>query len=408
MTKKHAHTLFWTRLIVWAHALGVASFYLAIWRRTIPSKADRLCVLPNTNSRDPQTDGISPFISVIIPARNEEENIVRCVCSLLEQDYERYEVIVVDDGSTDGTSRILDELAQTHIHRQRLWVLRLRELPTGWAGKPHALHRGVQEAQGDWLLFTDADTWHAPNSLRCALVQAVSEQADLFTLSAEQELPAFWDKTLMPMAYLGISMLYPPRQVNNPQSKIAIANGQYILMRRAVYTIVGGYARPDLRGTLLDDRDLARVVKDNGFRLRFVDSSGLVHVHMYKNLDETWRGWRKNAYLGNRGGLLFVGLQLIGLPMISLMPFLFPLLALVLQKKGILNKRAVALTSVSELVPLLAYRLWLNRMLKIPWYYVFTHPLAGGIFTTILGQSSWRILTGKGVDWRGRTYHTKH
>ncbi len=405
-TKKQLQRVAWIRFFIWLYALGVGAFYLIIWRRTAPNKQDRLHPLLPSDKGERRRDEQTPLISVIVPARNEEENIVRCVSSLLEQDYERYEVIVVDDGSTDKTSSILDELAHTHPNRQRLWVLRLRDLPTGWAGKPHAIHRGVQEAQGDWLLFTDADTWHAPNCLRSAVVQAMQEQADMFTLSAEQELPAFWDRTLMPMAYLGISMLYPPRQVNNPRSKVAVANGQYILIRRAVYEVVGGYARPDLRGTLLDDRDLARVIKETGFRLRFVDGSGLVHVHMYKNLDEIWRGWRKNAYLGNRGGLLFVALQLLGLPMISIGPFLLPLLMLFLKKKLISEQEAV-LISATELAPLLAYRFWLNRMLNVPWYYALTHPLAGGIFTAILGQSSWRVVMGKGVDWRGRDYHTK-
>src|SRR5439155_403194 len=112
------------------------------------------------------------------PARDEELNIRRCVESLLEQDYERYEVIVVDDGSTDGTGRILDEISATHPNRQRLRIVHLNELPKGWAGKPHALHCGTREASGDWLLFTDADTYHTPSALRTALAQAEAEQAD--------------------------------------------------------------------------------------------------------------------------------------------------------------------------------------------------------------------------------------
>jgi chlorobactene glucosyltransferase len=394
------------QLFGWMHALSVAFFYLFIWWRTTPNKDDKVQPLAKKEDGLPT---IGPTVSIIVPARNEEQNIERCVRSLLEQDYEHYEVIAVDDGSTDSTGRILDELAQTHPNGHRLWVLRLRDLPEGWAGKPHAIHRGVQEAQGEWLLFTDADTWHAPNCLRSAITQAIREGADLFTLASEQELPGFWDKTLMPMAYLGISMLYPPRKANDPKSKVAIANGQYILIRRSTYTITGGYARPDLRATLLDDRDLAQIVKQTGFKLRFVDGSGLVRVHMYHSLGETWRGWRKNAYLGNRGGLAFVALQLIGLPMISLMPFLLPLLMLLSGGwRGSRNGRQSLLLAVLELGPLFAYRTWLNRMMGVPWYYTLTHPLAGAIFTGILGQSAWRVLTGKGVDWRGRQYHNRH
>lgn len=402
----------WWRLFLWVHAIGVAGFYLLMLRRTVPHKEDRVHVLPVRDDDTRLFDRLErtvPTVSIIVPARNEEKNILRSVQSLLEQDYEHFEVIAVDDGSTDKTGRILDDLAHKHAHGNRLWVLKLRELPQGWAGKPHAIHRGVQEAQGEWLLFTDADTWHAPNCLRSAVLQAVEENSDLFTMAAEQELPSFWDRALMPMAYLGISMLYPPNLVNDPQSKVAVANGQYLMIRRSVYDLVGGYARPDLRGTLLDDRDLAHVVKENGFRIHFVDGQGLVHVHMYHGLADIWRGWRKNAYLGNRGGLLFTLVQLVGLPFISIAPFLFPLLLWLGRARRSSDARSrnreTSIISALELLPLLAYRTWLNRQMKVPNYYTLTHPLAGAIFTGILGESTWRVLTRKGVDWRGRQYH---
>lgn len=406
MKKTRSRKHFLSRSLLWAHVIGVVGFYLVLWQRTAPNKKDCVKPLPTEDGVVSSSRSAAPTVSIIVPARNEESNIGRCVTSLLEQDYEHYEIIVVDDGSTDATGRILDELTRTHPNRDRLWVLRLRDLPTGWAGKPHALHCGVQEARGEWLLFTDADTWHAPHCLRSAMAQALQEKADLFTMGAEQELPSFWDKVLMPMAYLSISMQYPPKKVNDPNSSVAIANGQYILIRRQVYDIIGGYARPDLRSTLLDDRDLARVVKGNGFRLCFMDGRNLLRVHMYHGLRDTWRGWRKNAYLGSRGGLPFVVLSLIGLPMISIVPFLLPLLALFSgTKKSGISQTEIQLAATAELVPLLAYRTWLNKELEVPWRYTLTHPLAGAIFEGILCQSAWRVLTHKGVDWRGRRYY---
>lgn len=399
----------WPRFLLWSHVIGVIGFYLVIWLRTAPRKEDRVKKLPPKPDNS-QPSIKCPLVTVIVPARNEERNIRPCVESLLEQDYDHYEVIVVDDGSTDGTPRILDELIASHPHSDRLFVLRLRDdLPEGWAGKPHAIHMGTQEAHGEWFLFTDADTWHAPNALRSSLTQAIEEQADLFTLGSTQELPTFWNRVLMPMAFLGISMLYPPKLVNDPLSKVAIANGQYILIRRQVYETLGGYARPELKDTLLDDRDLARVVKKGGYKLHFVDGRGLVSVHMYHSLGEIWRGWRKNAYLGNRGGIGFFALQLIGLPMITILPFLLPLLARLTRtrhKGGIGPTEALAATAL-ELTPLLAYRTWLNKQLRVPWYYSLLHPLAGVIFEGILAQSSWRVLTGSGVDWRGRQYYNE-
>jgi chlorobactene glucosyltransferase len=399
----------WPRFLLWSHVIGVVGFYFVIWLRTAPRKEDRVKKLPLRSENSIQSIN-NPLVSVIVPARNEERNIRRCVTSLLEQDYEHCEVIVVDDGSSDDTPRILDELIASHPRGDRLFVLRLRDdLPEGWAGKPHAIHAGTQEAHGKWFLFTDADTWHAPNALRSSLAQAREEQVDLFTIGSEQELPTFWDKVMMPMVYLGISMLYPPKQVNDPLSKVAIANGQYILIRREVYEALGGYARPELRNTLLDDRDLARVVKEQGYKLHFVDGRGLVSVHMYHSLGEIWRGWRKNAYLGNRGGIGFFVLQLIGLPIISILPFLLPLLARLTRTRrygGIGPTEALAATGL-ELTSLLAYRTWLNKQMRVPWRYSLLHPLAGAILEGILAQSSWRILTGSGVDWRGRNYYNE-
>jgi chlorobactene glucosyltransferase len=401
--KKRYWYQFWSHFLLWSHVVGIVGFYLILWKRTAPDKADRVSKFP------PATVATSlPSVSIIVPARNEEANIRRCVTSLLEQDYANFEVIVVDDGSTDNTAHVLDEIIASHPHADRLYVLRLRgDLPKGWAGKPHAIHKGTQEASGSWLLFTDADTWHAPNALRSTMTQALAEKADMFSIGSMQELPTFWDKVLMPLAYMGISMLYPPRLVNNPLSPVAVANGQYILLKRFVYDTLGGYARPELRGTLLDDRDLASVVKEQGFKLRFVDGRGLVHVHMYKNLGEIWRGWRKNAYLGNRGGILFFLLQLIGLPMVSISPFLLPLLLFFTgrRQRSSIKRAEIGAAFACEVAPLLAYRNWLNRSLNVPWYYALTHPLAGAIFEGILAQSSWRILTRRGVDWRGREYH---
>jgi chlorobactene glucosyltransferase len=408
----NAKRLPWLRLLLWGHALSILIFYLIVWRRTAPEKKEQKAHPSPARKTTPEQPSGKPFVSIIVPARNEERNIRRCVTSLLAQERAgafEYEVLVVDDGSTDGTGHILKELAVTHPQGDRLRVLRLDHLPDGWAGKPHALHAGVQATKGEWLLFTDADTWHAPQALGAALQRASAEHFDLFSLGSAQEMPGFWEKTLMPMAYLGIAMQYPPRQVNDPTSPIAIANGQFILIRRSVYDGLGGYARPEMRGTVVDDRDLARLVKQSGFRLRFEDGRDLLHVQMYRGLRETWRGWRKNVYLGSRGGLAFVLLELIGLPQVTIVPFLLPFIALLalLRKKPVfgLSARELAAAALIELAPLLAYRAWEDQEIEVPWYYAFTHPLAGAVFEGILAQSTWQVLTRQGVEWRGRRYY---
>lgn len=204
----------WQRLLLWSHVISVVCFYIGLWIRTAPPKNSQVKILP-PRPNDTTPTKTNPFISIIVPARNEERGILRCIDSLLTQDYDNYEVIVVNDGSTDGTASILSELQRTHPHRDRLSVLHLQEeLPEGWAGKPHALHRGTKQACGEWLLFTDADTWHMPNALRSSITQAQTEQCAMLSMGSTQELASFWERVLIPMVWLLIGMLYPPKLVN--------------------------------------------------------------------------------------------------------------------------------------------------------------------------------------------------
>src|SRR5215469_3798596 len=280
--------------LVWAYAASVAAFYAVLARRT-RTPSDALSAASHQPAPDPAT---WPTVSIVVPARNEERNIRRCVESLLAQDYPRFDVIVVDDASTDATPRLLDDLRQSHPHGDRLRVVRVDALPPGWAGKPHALHTGASIAEGDWLLFTDADTQHSSVALRTAMRAALTRHVDLLSLGTTQNLPDFWGRVLMPMAYMGISMLYPPAKVNDPRSDVAIANGQFILVRRKTYRCIGGYDTPAMRATILDDRDLARAVKRGGGRMVMGDGRALVRTTMYHGLAEHWNGWGKNAYAG--------------------------------------------------------------------------------------------------------------
>ena len=381
---------------LWGGTAAVLAFYAGLaWRTT--ARGAPLCA-PAEAAGDEDSKAGWPLVSIVVPARDEERNIRACVESLLAQDYPRYEVIVVDDSSRDATPQLLDLIQRHHPAGERLRVVRLDDLPTGWAGKPHALHTGASEARGEWLLFTDADTSHAPSALRTAVRCARAARVDLFSLGTHQELPDFWGRVLMPIAYMGISMQYPAREVNDPASAVAIANGQYILIRRAVYEALGGYGNPRLRATVLDDRDLAQEVKRAGYRLELADGRSLVRTRMYHGLREHWRGWGKNAYVGSRGGPAFFALMSLGLPAVCILPFALPLAGLRWRRREWV---AAGLLQVAGIV---AYRTSVNRGLGVPWRYVWTHPLGAAVFTGILVRAGWRKLTGRGVEWSGRTY----
>jgi chlorobactene glucosyltransferase len=303
---------------------------------------------------------------------------------------------VVDDGSTDATPAILEELQRGAPGRLR--VVRMDALPSGWAGKPHALHVGAKQARGAWLLFTDADTVHAPAALRAAVTRAEREGADLFSIGAAQDLPGFWNRVLMPIAYMCISFMYPPVLVNSRRIPVAIANGQYLLIRHACYERIGGYDTDELRGTVVDDLALARTVKRRGGRLLLVDGRALVTTTMYRSLAGHWNGWSKNAVAGAPGGALSFALLAPGLPLITIAPF--ALLAV-----GLLRRDArLTLAGAAPVAATLGYRAYQDHMLGIPLTYGWTHPLGGAVFTAILARAFWYRLRGATVPWRGRSY----
>src|SRR5271170_6836900 len=216
------------------------------------------------------------MVSAIIPARNEEDSIARAVESVAAQP-EIAEIIVVDDQSTDRTVAILTELAG---RIPKLKILHARELPLGWVGKNYAVALGADVAQGDWLLFTDADTCHMPGSTRRALTDAVDHNAVLVSYSPEQELGSFWERVLIPFVYSRLAVRYPFARVNNPALPDAAANGQFMMILRETYQKVGGHTA--IAAEILEDVALARRVKCAGYGIYFTAPMATVQTRMYR------------------------------------------------------------------------------------------------------------------------------
>ena len=353
----------------------------------------------------------APLISVCIPARNEERNIGRCVEALLAQTYPDFEIIVLDDRSTDSTGEILRGFATPRSDvrgRQddRLKVLNGSDLPSGWAGKPHALTQAVNTARGEWLCFVDADTFVTPDALAAVCAKAVETKADLFTILTRQIMLTFWERTVLPLVMLALSVGFSPRKVNDPKRKDAIANGQFILIKRDIYEAVGGHAA--IKSSIVEDKDLAMLVKGKGYRLVVADGRQVASTRMYTSLAEMWEGWTKNIYLGLRDdwGLLLLGVfgAFLAFTAALLLPA-WVIWGVYLSGASKSIAGSVVLVEALALWGYLIYwRVLASKGMGIPAWYALTTPIGAGVFAAMMLTSAWNGLSGKGVTWKDRKY----
>jgi chlorobactene glucosyltransferase len=348
----------------------------------------------------PPTDQSHPLISILVPARNEARNIRHCVEALLGGTYPNTELIVIDDRSTDRTSQILAELAGEN---PTLQVVHGKDLPSGWAGKPHALVQGVAVADGEWLCFVDADTFARPELIASAYAAAREHQADLFTLLTDQELGTFWEKAILPLVFTGLSFGFPAQRVNNPDKPDAIASGQFLLIKRSVYEATGGHIA--VRDRIDEDKALAEIVKGAGYRLILADGRLLARTRMYTSLPEMWEGWTKNIFLGlrDRLGLLTFGATVALLGALALPAWLLTGIGWYLAG-GSLPAIVVTVEALLIWGYLLYKRAAAAQAFNISPLYALTLPLGTAIFAAMMFASTMKVLSGKGVTWKGRTY----
>jgi glycosyltransferase involved in cell wall biosynthesis len=240
----------------------------------------------------PATDTVSgrPTASVIVPARNEETCLGACLQSLVTQLGVAFEVIVVDDQSTDRTRAIASSFSSAGVR-----IIDAGPLPPGWTGKNNAVTAGARSARGEWLLFTDADTIHLPGSLARSLAEARRQNAALLSYSPQQIVNGFSEKAVMPVIFAELAASFRPSQVSDPNSPAAAANGQYILISREAYDAVGGHAA--IAASLLEDVALARAVKRSGRKIFFRYGGDAVRTHMYRSFAQLREGWTKNLAL---------------------------------------------------------------------------------------------------------------
>ena len=337
---------------------------------------------------------------MIVPARNEARTIEPMLRSVLASRYRPFELLVVDDRSTDETATVVARLAAAD---PRVRLVSGAPLPDGWYGKPWACVQGAERSTGELLLFTDADTRHEPELLGRAVAALQREQVDLVTVSPHQRCVTFWERVVMPQIWLLLGLRYHPRRVNRARrERDVIANGQFILTTREAYAAAGTHAA--VRHEVAEDLALAQTYFRAGRRLRFVFAERLMETRMYQSLPHLVEGWSKNMYLGGRRSFPGEPLLQALVPLMlaaALVFWLAPLLVLLLVAAGVdlgpFLRPAILATGLSA-----AFWMLMSYGMRIPPGYGLLYPLGALMTLYIAALSTWR--GGRRVEWRGRVY----
>jgi len=347
----------------------------------------------------------APRVSVIVPARNEEKNLPRCLESLLEQDYPNLEIIVVDDRSTDRTGEVVDAYCRRD---GRVKKVSGRVLEPGWLGKSHAVHQGVREATGAWFLFMDADTWLHPRGVSASMGHVLEKDVDMLSLYPHFVCESFWEKVIQPAVGRMILISGPVDFVNSRKPIFRIftmAIGQFLLFRRSVYEAVGGHEA--IRDRVVEDVELSRAVKQAGYHLNFLYGTEVLHTRMYKTFTELWRGWSRSFYpaMGNHPVLGIV--QSLLLFVFGTLPYLVMPVAAVLWMAGLGSETVRTLFGLGlfqyGLLFLTTYAVR-ARLREYPEYF-FTCPLGGLMVQWISVHSVYTYALKKRILWKDRDLH---
>ena len=337
----------------------------------------------------------SPLVSIVLPVRNQAKTVVECVRSLAWIEYPRKEIIVVDGGSTDETIDLLKPF------NNQITLVEEDPLPQDWVGKNWACHLGYKKAKGDLLLFTDGDSVHSTDSLARAVTYLRSQKADMVTLAPGTILRSFWEKVLQPPIFLLIMILVGGKLVNDDHRRNAIGNGQYMLFTREAYEKIGGHAA--VKDKIVEDYNIARLLKKTGLKLRFVTGQDVLGVRMYDSLAEIWRGWRKNFYTVSEKNMLGKATLRI------VLMFTFLVLPFIVLGYGLSIVGATPFNPYLLSGAFMSFLLWLgiiilDRSISIPPAYALLFPLAILVYIGIGIDSTIRGSLGYGFSWKGRVY----
>ena len=353
-------------------------------------------------------DGEGISLTVVIPAFNESLNIKRSLGSVFQSlpPCGNWHVVVVDDMSTDSTVDMAQECAKQMDQLNRFTLIQAGPRPADerWVGKNWACSKAMEQLKSSWVLFIDADVELRPTALRRALVQAIHERADLFSVAPRLVCTCLAEWMVQPIMASLLGLGFPIVEANDPSSDVAFAAGPFMLFRRSAYDAIGGHAA--LAGEVVEDLALARTIKTSGFRLRYVLGLDAVDLQMYPNLSALWEGWTKNWFLGldrnipkalAAGGVVVL---MFASPWI-LLPTC-AVLAVVLLGPTVMIV-ASALLAAMALVLQIVLRFWIQDRFGVPVRFWWLMGAGGLLVGAIAPVSVWRSITGRGWTWKGRS-----
>lgn len=384
----------WIVAAVW-FVIVVLTLYGLSRQRFLPATRDsRLC------SPD------APFVSILVPARNEEHRVLEdCIRSILAQDYGNFEVIAVDDRSTDATGSILERIAPSD---RRLSVIHGQNLPAGWLGKPYAMQQALERARGEWVLATDADMIFDPSVLRTAMKRTLDDDGDALTLIPLFEARSFWERVMIPAwawVFLMFTLFY---RSNDPKTDRAVGLGAFFLIKRAVLDRVGGYEA--LKDEVMEDARLAERIKHSGARLLIEQAPALLRTRMYETFSEMWECSTKNWFSGVNYSLTFALFCVVSMYAGAVAPPLLAIGSAAAVVSGVSSSFFLSILIPAALTWLLQVVILVSvsRLSSVPFIYALTTPLGLAVMYAMLFDSSVRISTGRGVTWKGRKIYERH
>ena len=341
-------------------------------------------------------------VTVCVPARNEEKNIEACVRSLLNQDYENFNIIVLDDNSEDATPIILDKLKKEYP--DKITVLKGKKLEEGWTGKIFAMNQIVQQADGEYMLFTDADTVHSKDSISFAVTNLQMHNADMLSGYIKEKIGSFGELITIPLMYMLSNFVlhsYINRITTTPATTAAI--GQYIVIKRSVFESIGGYNK--IKDLVSEDVCLARLIKKSGYKTIFIDCTHAASCRMYHGYQESVNGITKNifSFMNNNDFVLILGI--FGCLLFLTLPFPLFVVKLIYDITA-LGTITLPTFLIGINVAIMFY-VWLcvaisqKSSIAIP----FLYPLLFLNIVYIAIRSYIKTKKGKGYVWKGRVVH---